>query len=66
MCRLDSFDRLKDNVQLTAQDIKEHTFHAGEAWPNEEKKGVMFYAFHNQAVELDSETRHSEPQWSRR
>ena len=26
MCRLDSFDRLKDNVQLTAQDIKEHTF----------------------------------------
>jgi len=30
------------------KDIKEHTFHAGEAWPNEEKKGVMFYAFHNQ------------------
>lgn len=31
------------------EDIKEHTFHAGEAWPNEDKKDVMFYAFQDQA-----------------
>lgn len=30
------------------RDIKEHTFHAGEAWPNEDKKDVMFYAFQDQ------------------
>ncbi|CAK8990492.1 ATP-binding cassette sub-family F member 3 [Durusdinium trenchii] len=33
---------------LRAMDIKEHTFHAGEAWPNEDKKDVMFYAFQDQ------------------
>ncbi|CAJ1384434.1 unnamed protein product [Effrenium voratum] len=31
--------------EFVNKDIGEHTFHQGEAWPNEDKKDVVFYAF---------------------
>jgi len=30
------------------KDCGEHTFHGHDPWPNEERKGVVFYAFQNQ------------------
>eukprot|EP00913_Durusdinium_trenchii_P021803 g20486.t1 len=36
------------SIGRARRDPAKHTFHAGEAWPNEDKKDVMFYAFQDQ------------------